>query len=144
MPDSISFDFSALTTLAADLGHVPDNAGPLIAKALTVSATKGKKAWQQHAKEHVHAGHAKAYPYSIDYDITNNAQMAGGVANQIDAVIGPNLGRAQGALGIVEDAPGGVRGTPQGNARKTLAEISADFEKGILIAAADAFERPRP
>jgi hypothetical protein len=143
MPDGISFDFSGITRLAADLGRVPETAGPLIAKALVVSATKGKKLWQANAKAHVGAGHAKAYPYSIDYDITNNAG-ANGLANELTAEIGPNLGRAQGALGIVEETPGGVRGTPQGNARKALAAISADFEKGVLIAAADAFERPRP
>jgi len=143
MPDGISFDFSALTNLVADLGRVPETAGPLIAKALTVSATKGKKLWQANAKAHIGAGHAKAYPYSIDYDITNNAG-AGGLANEITAEIGPNLARAQGALGILEETPGGVKGAPQGNARKALAAISADFEKGILIAAADAFERPRP
>lgn len=144
MPDGISFDFSALTTLAADLGRVPETAGKNIATALIVTATKGKKTWQSHAKEHVIAGHARAYPYSIDYDITNNATSPGGVANEITATIGPNLGKAQGALGILEDAPGGVRGVPQGNARKTVAEIAPDFEKGMLIAVADAFERPRP
>lgn len=144
MADEIAFDFSDLTNLAADLGHVPETAGPLIATALKVSATKGKTLWRDSAKSHIGAGHARAYPYSIDFDITNNADEAGGVANQIEAVIGPNLGKAQGALGILEETPGGVRGAPQGNARKALAAIAQDFEKGILTAAADAFERPRP
>jgi len=141
MADSISFDFSGLTQLAADLGKVPDNIGPNLVKALAVTAGKMKKDWRESAKGNIRAGHARAYPYSISYDITSNAG-ADGKANEVVAEIGPDLAKAQGALGIIEEAPGGVRGTPQGNARKALANNARDFETGVLKAAADAIEHP--
>jgi hypothetical protein len=134
MPDGMSFDFSDLTALTADLGRVPDVAGPLIKKAIQVTATNVKKDWQASAKEHVVAGHARAYPYSVDYDITVDR-------DGVTAEVGPNLGKAQGALGIVEDAPGGVRGKPQNNARKALAANQDDFQKGLGIAIRDAYEK---
>lgn len=143
MGDVIGFDFSGLNSLAADLGHVPDTAGPLIFKALQVTSLKIKRDWQESAKEHRGAGHAKKYPYSIDFDLSNNGE-GGGPANKLESVIGPNLSKGQGALGILEETPGGVRGAPQGNARRALRQNLADFERGVLNAAADAFGKPRP
>lgn len=71
---------------------------------------------------------AASYPRSIDYDMFG-----------LRAEIGPNLGRAQGSLGILEDAPGGVRAAPQGALRRAAESNLDDFERGMARAAEDLF-----
>jgi hypothetical protein len=142
MSDGFKMEYSGVNHLAADLGHVPQNLGPLLYKAFQVTAGKMKESARKHAIEKDRK-FAKRYPYSIDYEITTNAgetapTALGGAANEITALIGPNLGKPQGALGFLESSPGGARNAPQNNLRQAVAENADDFEVGILKAGADA------
>lgn len=127
MADGISFDFSALNTLAAELGAAATKVVPNVRKAVEVTAHNIKEDWRDNAKR-ANPGHAKNYPAAIDYDLEL------GVDGAIGAEIGPTPGKGQGSLGILEEAKGGVRSAPQGNARKALKSNIADFERGILKA----------
>lgn len=119
---SFSYDITPLRKLAEDLGKVPAAAVPELRKALEVTARGVKDDWIENATG-LSRKHAKRYPKSIDYDMFG-----------LTATIGPNLGRAQGSLGFLEDAPGGIRAAPQHAGRKALASNEADFLRGIDIA----------
>ncbi|MEO5920613.1 MAG: hypothetical protein ABIQ01_05660 [Pseudolysinimonas sp.] len=123
----IGFDFSSLNTLAADLGELAAEVIPNVEKAVEVTARHIKDDWRDEAKKR-NPAHARAYPYSVDYDMENKD-------GAISAQIGPNLGKNQGSLGILEEASGDVRAAPQGNARRAVRNNLADFEKGLLKAA---------
>jgi len=125
--DSIVFDFSEVNKLVADLNAAPLRVIPNLRKAVEVTARNVKDDWQKNSASRSGI-HAKKYPSSVDYDLKLNFD------GQIGAEIGPNLGKAQGPLGILEDATGGVRSRPQHAGRDALQSNEADFEKGIRIA----------
>lgn len=127
----MSADFHELDDFAALLADGNAKLPGLVVKALGISALKGKRAWQTAAKG---SRHLPAYPSSIDYD---DVKISGG---DITTELGPNLGRNQGSLGIVEDSPGGVRGAPQRNYVKAEKVIEDDLPKGLLKAAADSLK----
>ena len=115
--------FGELRKLAVDIGAAPAEATPRIKKAVGISALKGKRAWQAAAAEH---RYSKAYVPSIDYDP---------VDSNLSTDLGPNLNRrGAGGLGIVEDSPGGVRGTPQRNYLRAEAVAEPDLEQGVQLA----------
>lgn len=122
-----------LAKLQQDLGTIPYHSGRFVNTALRRTAHEVKEAWRDHASG-PSGSHAKAYPYSIDYDVE-------GTWPQYKAEIGPNLGRKQGALGILEDAPGGVTASPQSARPKLMTAAEADFEKGLDAAVGDALKR---
>ncbi len=121
-----------LTRLERDLGSVPVAAGKYVLSALRKTAMDAKEQWQGIAKG-PSGRHAKAYPFSIDYDVE------GGMP-EWRAEVGPNLGRAQGALGILEDAPGGVHGGPQKARPKVVKAVERDFQRGLNRAVSDALK----
>lgn len=121
------FDFSELNKLTADLGAAPLKAIPNIRKAVEVSARHVKDDWRKGAKRRGLAGFAS----SIDYDMKLDTD------GSIGAEIGPNLGKAQGSFGFVEDAPGGVRSAPQHAGRKAAKAVEADFIEGLSKAIGD-------
>jgi hypothetical protein len=127
MADSVSMDFSDLLKLSADLGTVPVEAVHRVRQATEISIRNVKDTWQKAAAVS-NPEHAKRYPNSIDYD------MELGTNGEISAVAGPNLAKSQGALGFLEDAPGGVSASPQHNDRLALALNIGDYERGLLIA----------
>lgn len=136
MPD---FDFSELTQLSQDLGTVPARAIPKVRQAVEIAARKTKDAWRQTAQP-LSGKHARQYPGSIDYDLELNTD------GQISAEIGPNLTRYGGksgrgglapSLGILEDAPGGVRSKPQRAGQKAAQIGGDDLETGIAKALED-------
>jgi hypothetical protein len=126
MSDGIQFDSSGLRNLAADLGVIAAKAIPNVRKAVEVSARNVKDDWRKNAAK-VDKGAARRYPSSIDYDLKFED-------GQIGAEVGPNLGKAQGSLGFLEEAPGRVANAPQGNARRALAKNVDDFQAGITKA----------
>lgn len=132
MSDGISFDFSDLNTLIADLGAADEKIIPNVRKAVEVSARNVKDDARKDAKEQ-NTEHATRYAGSIDYDMKLDQN---GV---IGAEIGPKLGGrwGQGSLGILEDAPGGVRAKPQRSLQKAAKAVEKDFERGILKATED-------
>lgn len=122
--------FDDLHQFELDVTHAAVEAVPLIKKAVGISALKGKKAWQAKAAGHRYSG---AYPSSIDYDPVD--------AN-LSTDVGPNLNRGGSpGLGIVEDSPGGVRGTPQRNYLAAEAVIEEDLPRGVEIAIDQAMRR---
>lgn len=122
-----------LDSLMRDLGRVPADAGKNVKPALERTAFLAKESWRDHAKR-PSGGHAAGFPFSIDYD------TKGGFPKW-EAEIGPNLGSGQGALGILEDSPGGVAASPQ-KARPAIAKrVEEDFEKGLDRAVDDALRR---
>lgn len=131
---TVEFDISDLTQLTAVFTAAPAKLARLIPKALEVTARKVKDDWRDDAKDQ-NSSHAKAYPRAVTYDLDKNTVF--GVA-VFRAEIGPEVGRAQGPLGFLEDANGGVRASPQRSGAKAVRKNEDDFEKGLLLAAEDA------
>lgn len=124
---------SDLDALHRDLGKPGVYVGPEVKRALEVTAFKMKESWQE-AAEGPSGVHARAYPTSVDYDVTTRLP-------HWEAEIGPSLGRRQGALGILEEANGGVRAAPQNVRAGVVKANEADFEKGMDAAVDDVLRR---
>jgi hypothetical protein len=122
-----SIDASELYKLAADLGEVPDNAGPFIGKAIGITSLKIKRAWA----EKVGSGINAALPYAIDYTVTGGAGKGGSV---IESEIGFNKGRFAGELGNISEYGTPGRHPARGFGAAALHENEDDFEKGIDLA----------
>lgn len=131
MPDGMEFDFTELNKLAADLGEVPKAIGPFVRKAVEVTARKVRDDWRDNAKG---MPHAPAFPYSISYDLKGGNAARG---SQIDAEIGPDKGRPQGALGNLIEF-GSVNNPPQGLGHGALQRNQEDFATGLSRAEDDA------
>lgn len=128
----VEVDFSELDTLAVLIEDAPASAGKNVQKALGISALKGKRKWADEARRKSRRGSLRAYPYSVDYDDVKVTSV--GV---LETELGPNLDRNQGPLGIVEEAPGGVKGTPQRNRDPVVKLIEEDLIKGVMLAVGD-------
>ena len=130
MPDSMSFDFSDLTKLAADLGEVPKTAGPFInsaiqrtsgniEKAASASVSKGGKRWRPAA-------------VALDYELTVEAGFGG---SSITSEVGYNKDKDPGKLGNLREfgAPGadGVPLPPHNDLLNALHENEKDLEVGL-------------
>ena len=97
--------------------------------------------------------HAPAFPYSITYDIgvgygqtlgqSVGSVIGGGIASAqsstLRAEIGPDKGRAQGALGNLIEY-GSVNNPPQGIMHGAVQANEADFDKGVDKAIDDALK----
>jgi hypothetical protein len=119
-----------LRKIEVDATQAPQEALPNIKKAVGISALKGKKAWQAAASRRSYLG---SYPASIDYDP---------VDADFSTDLGPNPNRrGSSGLAIVEDSPGGVRGTPQRNYVKAEQVIEDDLPRGVEIAIDQALRR---
>jgi hypothetical protein len=125
---SIDFDYSELERLVADMEEAPRAVIPNVVKAIEVTAFKMKGSWRAAAQRLNGRGHAKRYPAAVDYEMILNRN------GEIGADIGPDPTKSQGTLGILEDAPGGVRSTPQRSRDKAIAENIVDFERGLAKA----------
>lgn len=130
MSDAFTFNFDELNQLTADLGDAPVKLIPFARKAVEVTARNIKDDARKTAKRRG----LNKYAASIDYDMQLDTD------GSIGAEIGPNLGKAQGTFGFVEDAAGGVRSTPQHALRNAAKSNEADFEKGLLQAGEDALK----
>lgn len=122
-----------IDSLVRDLGVFPQHAGRFVESALKGTAHKMKETWQAEAKG-PSGRHASSYPSSVDYDVR-------GSFPSFEGEVGPSLGRRQGALGILEEANGGVASTPQNVRPKVIRANEADFEKGMDRATDDALRR---
>lgn len=131
MSDSMSFDFTELDKLAADLGEVPKTIGPFVRKAAEVSARNVRDDWRKNARG---MAHAPAFPGSITYDLKGGNAVRG---SEIDAEIGPDKGRPQGALGNLIEY-GSVNNPPQGLGLGALQRNQEDFVIGMVKAEEDA------
>lgn len=123
----MSDDFSEIYLLAADLTGVPAEANKRIEKSLKYTSVEIKQDWQQGAE----ATGLDAYAASIDFDI----KFPGGA---IESEIGPNMSRAQGRMGFMEDGGAKVRSSPQHAGRDAAEANEEDFYRGLEIAITDA------
>lgn len=130
----MSDDFSELAELAADLREAPPRATKNIRKALEVTGRNIKDDWRQGADVGSGDGFSAQYSSSIGYDMILNG-------NALEVEIGPELGRAGGSAGFLEDSPGGVRAAPQHAGRDALEANEDDFIRGLEIALLDAIEK---
>ena len=138
MADGINFDLSELTQLAADLGDVPDNVGPLINSAIQFTSVNVKEAAQKSVgrRKHFKGGAA-----GIDYEV--NTLQAFGVS-VIKSDIGYNKDTDAGKLGnLIEfGAPGSKNAlAPTSDLANALHANEADFERGLKNALIDAEKR---
>lgn len=128
----VDVDKTELDRLTADLGEVPRRASRNLRQAIEVTARKVRDTARANASG---MAHAPAFPYSITYDITGSG--GSGTGSTLDAEIGPDKDRPQGALGNLIEY-GSIRNPPQGIMHGALQANEADFERGIDIAIADA------
>jgi len=144
--DGIGFDFSEVDRLAADLGEVPKNAGPLLNSAVQFTSVRIK----DEARKSVGRKRWKAAAAAIDYELKTGAAgglgavvagVAGGgtLAGSITSEIGYNKGKAGGPLGNLREfgAPGQDL-PPSNDLLNAKDHNEADFQRGIEKAIADA------
>jgi hypothetical protein len=135
MPDGFTVDDSELRQFAADLGEVPAVAGRYIRSAVQFSAHKVDELWTAEANGQLGT---RGYPPSITYDIKT---FQGFGASVIQAEIGPDKERAQGALGNLIEYGGDTHGgldSRRGVGEAALERVQNDFEKGLSRALEDA------
>jgi hypothetical protein len=130
------FDFSEVDRLAADLGEVSDNIGPLLNSAVQVTSVKVKKA----AAKRVGASSSwGAAAQAIDYEIKT---LHGFGQSQIQSEIGYEKEKTAGALGNLREfgAPDSPTGplAPHNDLAAALHENEKDFGYGLAKAAQDA------
>jgi hypothetical protein len=124
---SSDFDFSELNRLAADLGDVPKKSGPLLRKAIEVTARNVKDSWRSKLKG---SQTLPGLPAAVSYDVST---FQGFGVSILQAEIGFDKTKPQGALGNVSEY-GTPTVAPRGFGHAALQENQADFEKGIGIA----------
>lgn len=138
MTDSVGFDSSELDALAADLRQArlrPNvHTGTKLRQAVEITARKVRDSWRDKLRgsEHVPAG-----PWAVTYDMGAGESLAlnaltgtDGLANSIQAEIGPELDRPAGPLvGMLEHGTPTV--TPRGFGHASLQENEDDFQRGI-------------
>jgi len=130
----VDIDASELHKLSADLGEVPRRSSKNLRQATEVTARNVRDTARANAAG---MAHAPAFPYSITYDITGSGDS--GIGSNIEAEIGPDKERPQGALGNLIEY-GSIKNPPQGIMHGALQANEADFERGIDIAIADALK----
>lgn len=139
MSDGITFDFSEINQLAADLADAPRDAGPKIRKAVEVSAFKVKESWRDKLKG------TKRMPVaflSVDYEIAANTSIVRDAlsslnagADTIEAEIGARTGKKQATfVTVLEFGAPGNNLAPRGYGAGALQENQEDFVKGLEIA----------
>lgn len=131
MADGLSFDFSQLTKLSADLGEVGRLSGPYINSAIKFTSVNIKKEAQATAGK----GNRRwrALPASIDFEVTVEAGVGG---SSITSEIGYNKDVPAGKLGNIREF-GSSRVAPHNDLLKALRKNEGDFEKGIYTALGD-------
>lgn len=132
MTDGISFDFSELDRLAADLGKVADGIEPFVKAALSVSSLNIKRAAQAKVSAR---RHFKQAARAITFDVESRR---GGFFSEI----GYDKRRGAGALlgNLVEfGAPNSPNAlTPGHELASSLRENQEDFIRGVERAEEDA------
>jgi hypothetical protein len=128
MSDGVSFDFSEINTLTADLTKAPAEVLPKIRQALEVSARHIKDDWR---KDWQGSSTVPSGAYAISYDIEGAASAILG-KSAMSAEIGPEL-KGQGAIvGMLEY--GTPNTGPRGFGAAALKKNEPDFVKGIGLA----------
>ena len=127
MVDGVSVDFTDILKLAADLGKVPDNAGPKLRQAVEVTSRKVKDDWRASLKgsESIPGGAA-----SVSYDLTVRSPRI--AATSLTSEIGPKIGGPGALVGMLEY--GTPTTGPTGYGAAALERNQNDFQRGLEIA----------
>lgn len=123
------FDFSEITKLAADLGDVAPETQTNVRKAVEVTARRVKDSWRDKLKG---SSTLPGLPSAVSYDVTRPA-------GAVEAEIGFDKGRRQGALGNVSEFGTPTVG-PRGFGLASLKENEEDFVTGIGLAVDDTLK----
>lgn len=127
MADGFDIDFSELTQFAASLGEVDRVTNGNVRNALEVSARHVRDDWRDPL---MGSATVPAGAYSVTYDVEGSLLFGGRVMR---ADIGPELGRAQGAIvGLLEEGTPTVG--PRGFGLAALQANQDDYERGLTIA----------
>lgn len=133
---------SDLTKLAHDLSRAPLDAWPLIHQAVEVSAREIKDIWNDNLGGATNpASRFKHIGRSVDYDIAvsgaslaRNALGIGGGGTGVEAEIGPNLAKQQGAMaGWFEEGMHNVPALHPGYDAMKKQEPRFEFELGVAV-----------
>ena len=133
-----------LTRLAADLSAAPRESWPFVAKAVEVTARNIKDDWSDNLGGNRNSGSAfKHVGRSVDYTmgVTGSSLAAFALSGSaggtgIQAEIGPNLGRLQGAMaGWFEEGQSNIPALHPGY--DAMKANEADFERGLAKAVDD-------
>lgn len=122
----------SLRLLAHDLAEAPRKAQREILAVVEHGAVNVKNGWARNA-EASSGKHAPAYPSSINYDLSLGAALAG----RVEAVIGPDKTKRQGALGNLLEF-GSANSPPHNDGGRALRTEAPAFEAEIAKAALDA------
>lgn len=119
----MSADTRELFQLANAMARNVAQAEPEMARIVTRGALNVKNNWRANAIATAGA-HARAYPYSINYDIN---PIPGGAS----AEIGPDKGKKQGALGNLLEF-GSVNNQPHNDGGRALIAEHPRFEAQVI------------
>lgn len=121
-----------LRSLAADFTAAPRKAQREAVEVVAKAALQVKNGWRDNARSSA-GSHAPAYPDSISYDLS----LTGALVGHVEAEIGPDKSRRQGALGNLIEF-GSVHNPPHNDGGRALRDESPKFEKALAEAALDA------
>lgn len=133
----VSYDFSELRTLSADLAVV---AKVEVRKSMQQSAIRTKKFWADDARRSFPRSIARRYAPTIDY---SDLRMLAADDNTYRVDISPNLKRYGGktgrgglipSLGILEEANKGVRGPARGAINRAQSFAEREFVDRMQLA----------
>ena len=122
-----------LRRLAHDLSEAPRKAQVEAVAVVEHGAANVKGTWRDNATR-TSGRHAKRYPGSIGYDMSLGAALVG----RVEAVIGPDKAKPQGALGNLLEF-GSVNNAPTNDGGRALEAEAPKFEAALAKVALDAF-----
>lgn len=126
----MKWDTSELNTLAVDLHVVAEEAAPAVKAVVVKGALNVKTQWRSNALGSA-GKHAKAYPYSVGYDIDPDG---------MGAEIGPDKAKRQGPLGNLLEF-GSVQNPPHNDGGKALEKEAPNFVRYLSDATGLALRR---
>jgi hypothetical protein len=121
-----------LRSLAHDLSEAPRKAQRDAVGVVQHGAVNVKKRWADNARQSS-GTHAPAYPNSISYDLDLGAALTG----RVEAVIGPDKSKRQGALGNILEF-GSPHSAPHNDGGRALRSEAGQFEAELAKVALDA------
>ena len=121
-----------LRSLAHDLSEAPRQAQRDAVAVVQHGAFNVKNGWRDNANRSS-GRHARRYPASISYDMILGAALAG----HVEAVIGPDKSKPQGALGNVLEF-GSPHSAPHNDGGRALDAEAPKFEAALAKVTLDA------